>query len=88
MAEFANQCADGDGFLSIDIGGANFSFGSRSHNVGHDFGHGVNGYIEPQASSRRLCRIGRAVADKIMATGGDLVAGGGKVRGVAVDRYI
>ena len=37
MAEFAEQCADGDGFLSIDIGGADLDFGGRSHDVGHDF---------------------------------------------------
>ena len=64
MAEFSEQCADGDGFLSIDIGGANFGLGGRYHDVGHDFGHGVNGSIEPQASSERLFRIGRTVAEK------------------------
>ena len=57
VAEFAEQCADGGGFLSIDIGGADFGFGGRSHDVGHYFGHGVNGSIEPRASSGRLCRI-------------------------------
>ena len=54
VAEFAEQRADGDGFLSIDIGGANFGFGGRSHDVGHDFGHSVNGSIEPRASSGRI----------------------------------
>ena len=43
VAEFAEQCADGDGLMSIDIGGADFGFSGRSHDVGHNFGHGVNG---------------------------------------------
>ena len=45
VAEFPEQCADGGGFLSIDIGGADFGFSGRSHDVGHDFGHGVNGSL-------------------------------------------
>ena len=84
MAEFAEECADGYGFLSIDIGGADFGFGGRSHNVGHDFGYSMNGSIEPQASSGRLCQIERTVAEKIMATGETSGAGRGKVRGVSV----
>ena len=62
MAEFVEKCTDGDGFLSIDIGGADFGFVGKYHDVGHDFGHGVNGSIEPRASSGRLCWIGRTVA--------------------------
>ena len=85
VAKFAEQCKDGSGFLSIDICGANFGFGVRSHDVGHDFRHGVNGSIETQASSARICRIRRAVAEKIMATGAALGTGSRKVRGVAVD---
>ena len=72
------QCADGDGFLSIDIGGADFGFGSRSHDVGHDFGHGMNRYIESRESAGGLYRIGRAVADKIMATSAGAGMGCGK----------
>ena len=64
LAEFAEQCADGDGFLSIDIDGTNFGFGDRSHDVGHDFVHSVDGSIEPRASSWRFCRIGQTVAEK------------------------
>ena len=79
------QCADGDDFLSIDIGGADFGFCGRYHDVGHDFGHGVNRYIEPRSCFGRLCRIWRAVAEKIMATGAALCEGRGKVQGVAVD---
>ena len=78
MAEFAEQCAYGGGLLSIDIGCADLCFGSRSHDVGHDFGHGVNGSIEPRASSGRLCRIGRTVAEKIMATG--TASGTGRIK--------
>ena len=70
---------DEDGFLSIDIDGADFGFGGRSHDVGHDFGHSVNGSIEPRASSGRLCRIGRAVAEKIISTGAASGTGHGKV---------
>ena len=84
-AEFADQCADGDGFLSIDIGGADFGFGGRSHNVGHDFGYSMNGSIEPWASYGRLCWIGRTVAEKIIATGAAAGTGCGKVRGVDVE---
>ena len=87
MAKLAEQCADGDGFLYIDIGGADFGFGGRSHDVGHGFVHGVKGSIEPWASSGRLCRIGRTVAEKIMATGASAGTGCGKVRGVPVDVY-
>ena len=58
VAKFAEQCADGDGFLSIDIGGANFGFCGRYHDVVHDFGHSVNGSIEPRDISGRFCRIG------------------------------
>ena len=58
MAKFAEQCADQDVFLSIDIGGADFGFIGISHDVGHDFGHGVNDSIEPLARSGRLCWIG------------------------------
>ena len=83
--EFADQCANGYGSLSIDICGANFVFGGRSHDIGHYFGNGVNGSIEPQASSGRLFRIGRTVAEKIMATGTAADMGSGKVRGVAID---
>ena len=57
MSELAEQCADGDGFLSIGIGGDDFGFGGTFHDVGHDFGQGVNGSVEPQASAWRLCRI-------------------------------
>ena len=85
MFKLADYCADGDGFLSIDIGGANFGFGSRSHNVGHDFGHGVNESIEPRVISGRQCWIGRTVAEKIMAPGTAAGTGCGKVQGVAVD---
>ena len=85
VAKFAEQCANEYGFLSIDIGGTDFGFGGRSHDVGHDFGHGVNGSIEPLASAGRICRIGRTVAEKIMATGAAAGTGCGKVRGVAVD---
>ena len=85
MAEFAEKCEDGDRFLYIDIGGANFGFSGQSHDVGHDFRHGVNGSIKPQASSRRLFRISRAVVEKIMATGTASGAGRGKVRAVNVD---
>ena len=49
VAKFAEQCVDGDGFLSIDIGGPNIGFGGRSHDVGHDFRHGVNRSIKPRA---------------------------------------
>ena len=87
MAELAEQCADGDGFLSIDIGGTDFGFSGRSHDVGHDFGHGVNRSIEMQASSGRIFRIRQTVAEKIMATGAALGTGCGKVRGVAVEVY-
>ena len=45
VAKFLEQCAYGDGFLSIDIGGAEFGFGRRSNDIGHDFGHSVNGPI-------------------------------------------
>ena len=85
MAKFAEQCAVGEGFLSIDIGGADLGFGGRSHDIGHDFRHGVDGSIEPRESSGRICRIRRAVAERIMATGAASGAGRGKVRGVAVD---
>ena len=85
VAEFAEQCADGDSFLSIDIGGEYFGFGVQSHDVGNDFRHGVNGSIEPRESSGGICWIRQAVADKIMATGAALGVGRGKVRGVAVD---
>ena len=85
VAKFAEQCADGDGFLFIDIGGADFGFGGWSHDVIHDFRHGVNGSIEPRLPFGRLFRIMQAVAEKIMATGTALCAGPGKVRGVAVD---
>ena len=79
VAKFAEQCADDDGFLSIDIGGADFGLGDRSHEIGHDFGHGVNGSIEPRASYGRLCRISRMVTEKIMATGAAAGTGCGKV---------
>ena len=79
------QYADGDGFLSIDIGGDDFGFSGQSHDVGHNFRHGVNGSIDPQSRFVRLCRIRRAVAEKIMATGAGLCAWCGKVQGVAVD---
>ena len=36
VAEFTDQCVDEYGFLSIDKGGADFGFGGRSHDVGHD----------------------------------------------------
>ena len=85
VTEFAEQCADGDGFLSIDIVGADFGFGGRSHDVGHDFGHGVNWSIGPWASYGRLCRIRRTVTEKIMATGAAAGTGCRKVRGVAVE---
>ena len=85
VAEFAEQCVYGDDFMSIDIGGADFGFGGRSHDVGHDFRYGVNGSIEARARFWRLCRIRRAIAEKIMATGAASCAGCGKVRGVAVD---
>ena len=85
VAEFAEKCVDGDSFLSIDIGGAYFGFGGISHDIGHYFGHRVNGSIEPRASSGRICRIGRTVADKIFSTGAAAGTGCGKVRGVAVD---
>ena len=84
VAEFAEQCADGEGFLSIDIGGADFGFSGRSHDFGNDFGHGVNGYIELRESSGGLCRIRRTVAEKIMATGAAAGTGRRKVQGVAV----
>ena len=85
VSEFAEQCADGDRFLSIDIGSADFGFVGRSHDVGHDFGYGVNRYIKPQASAGRLFWIWRTVAEKIMANGAAAGTGYGKVRGVAVD---
>ena len=84
MAELAEQCADGDDYLFIDTGGADFGLGSRSYDIGHDFGHGVNGSIKPWASSGRLCRIGQTVSEKIMATVAASDAGRGKVRGVAM----
>ena len=79
MAKFAEQCVDGYGFLTIDIGGADFGLGGRSHDVGHDFGHNVNVGIEPRASSGVIFWIGRAVTEKIMATGVDLGTGHRKV---------
>ena len=85
MAEFVDQCVDWDSYLSIDIGGANFGFGGRSHDVGHDFGHGVNESIEPRVISGRQCWIGRTVAEKIMATDAAGGTGCGKVRGIAMD---
>ena len=57
VAEFTDQCADGDRFLSIDIGDADFGFCSQSHDVGPGFRHGVNGSIDPEACFGRLCRI-------------------------------
>ena len=57
MAKLTDQCADGDGFLYIDIGGANFGFGGRSHDGGHDFRYSVNQSIELRARFGRLCRI-------------------------------
>ena len=67
VAKLAKQCAHGDGFLSIDIDGADFGFGSQSNDVGHDFRHSVNGSIEPPAHYGRLFQIRRAVVEKIMA---------------------
>ena len=87
VAKFSEQCADGGGFLSIDISGTDFGFGGRSHDAGNDFGHGGNGSIEPRASCGRLCWIGRRVAEKIMVTGAAAGTGCGKVRGVVVDVY-
>ena len=75
MAEFAEHCANGDRFLSIDIGGANFGLGGRSHGVRYDFRHGVTGSIELQERYGRLCRIRRAVIEKIMVTGAASCAG-------------
>ena len=69
MTEFVDQCTYGDGFLFIDIVGADFGLGSISHGLGHYFGHGVNGSIEPREISGRFFRIGRTFAKKIMATG-------------------
>ena len=86
-SEFSEQCADGDSFLSIGESGADFCFDGISHDVGHDFGHGVNGSIEPQASSGRLCQIRRALAEKILATSAVSDTGCGKVQSVAVYVY-
>ena len=47
----------------------------------------MNGSIEMRASSGRLCRIRRAVADKVMATSAASGPGRRKVRDVAVDVY-
>ena len=85
MVKFAEQCANGDGFLSIDIGGANFGLGGRSHGVRYDFRNGVNGSIELRERYGRLCRIRRAVAEKIMAPSAASCAGRGKLRSVSVD---
>ena len=79
VAEFEYQCEGGDGVLYIYTGGADFSFGGRSHDVGRDFRHGVNGSIETRASSGKLFRIRRTVAEKIMDTGAASGAGCGKV---------
>ena len=87
VAKYAEQCAYWYGFLSIYTGGDNFGFGGRSNDVGHDFGHGVNGSIEPQASSGRLCQIRRALAEKILATSAVSDTGCGKVQSVAVYVY-
>ena len=87
MANFAEQCEDGDGFLSIDIGVTDFGFGGKSHDVGHDFRHGLNRSIETRAHFGRLCRIRRAVAEKIITPGAALCTGCRKVQGVAVDVY-
>ena len=84
MAEFAEKCANGDSFLSIDITGADFGFGGRYHDVGNNFGHGVNGSIEPRASSGSIFWIERTVTKKIMATGPAVGTGCRKVRGLAV----
>jgi hypothetical protein len=37
---------NGDCFLGIDVGGANFGFGGRSHYIAHDFADGVDGAVE------------------------------------------
>ena len=84
VAKLAEKCADGGGFLSIGIGGTYFSFGGRSHDVGHDFGNILNRSIEPRASAGGLCWIRLTVPEKIMATGAAVGTGCGKVRGVAV----
>ena len=85
MAKFTGQCADGGCFLSIDVGGADIGFDGISHDVGHDIVHGVNGSIDPGTISWRLCRIGRTVAEKLMATGAAAGTGCGKILGVAMD---
>ena len=46
VSKFAEQCADVDGFLSIDIGGTKFGFGGQSHDVEHDFRHSFNDSID------------------------------------------
>ena len=46
VTTFEEQGADRDGLLAFDVSGSNFGSGSRTHHVGHDAGHGVNGTIE------------------------------------------
>ena len=45
----------------------------------------MNGSIDPGTISWRLCRIGRTVAEKLMATGAAAGTGCGKIIGVAMD---
>lgn len=37
MAHFGDRHADGDGFLGVDVGGADFGLSLRAHDIAHDF---------------------------------------------------
>ena len=57
VSHLSKSGAEGNSFLGIDVGGPDFSFSCRAHDVAHDLGDAVDGSIEHGRDSGASCGL-------------------------------
>ena len=84
VTEFEEQGAYWDGLLAVYACGFNFGFGSRTHQVGHDAGNGVDGAAEARTRSGWLGHVRVHVSQEIVPTSAAAGSRFREVGGIAV----
>ena len=70
--------------MVVDVGGSDFGFGGRTHNVGHDAGDGADGAVEARTGGWWLRHVRARVSQKIIPTSAAAGSRFGEVGGDAV----
>ena len=85
MAKFVKGDAQGEGIAGGEEGGGDFGFRRGAHDVGEDFGEGMNSAVGDDGWRRGKHGVGRAWAEEVNTGGTAASVFFGEIGGVAVE---